>query len=63
MNKFKEYLDSREESFKEFANRTYIAPNTVSKLYHGKQVRRDIAKWVVKVTKGEITLEDLGFGT
>ncbi len=59
-NKFKEYLDNKGVSPLAFRKACLLSLNTIYKLYRGEKVRIDTAKRIVRVTKKEITLEDLG---
>lgn len=56
----KDYLTQKDESISSFAKRTLISALTAAKAYHGKPIRIDIAKRIVRATKGKVTFEDLG---
>lgn len=59
----REYLAVTNESCRAFAIRSKLSINTVAKLFHGKCVRKDVAKKIVRATRKAITLEDLGYET
>ncbi len=60
MLSFKEYLTSVNMIPSDFAIKSKLANATIYKLCRGGKVRIDTAKRIVRVTKGAITLEDLG---
>ena len=57
----KEYLDSLNESPHHFSKRVFLSFNTIFKLYNGGKVRIDTAKKIVRVTKRNVTLKDMGY--
>lgn len=58
--KFKEYLDNSDETMLQFSRRTFLAFNTILKIYRGGKIRRNVAKIVERATKKVVTIQDLG---
>jgi predicted transcriptional regulator len=62
IRKLKEYLNNRNESITEFSRRSGIAINTIRRIViDGKAPRINVAKKIVKCTKKEVLLKDLGY--
>lgn len=61
--KFGRYLLKKEESAYDFAKYARISVLTIYKILQGKDIRIDVAKRVVRVTKKELKLEDFGYET
>lgn len=56
---FKEYLDREKLTPYKFAKKSYIAFNTIKKLYSGGCVRIDVAKRLHRITGKEVPIEKM----
>lgn len=62
MNKFKEFLQKRQEAPFNFAKRCGVSARTVYKIFHGSKPRKDVAKKIVRHSNKQLTLGDFGYG-
>jgi predicted transcriptional regulator len=58
ITKFKRYLQRRDESAYEFAERSKIAIHTVYKMIRGEPVRKDTVKKAIRYAKGKLEESD-----
>lgn len=57
------YLASINETAYDFTKYARVNLATIYKILNGGQIRKDIAKRIVRVTKKQLTLEDFGYVT
>lgn len=60
-NKFKLFLQKREEVPFAFSKKSGISLRTVYKIFHGSKPRKDVAKKIVRHSNKELSLKDFGY--
>ena len=62
-NAFTSWLKENNMSPRAFSMWSRISYNTILKICRGEQIRKDIAKRVVKHTKKKLRMEDFGYSS